>query len=549
MRKGLRAKLGGLRVCLLVGLAASAGSTQALAQTIRGRVQHEASGAPIPGVLISVVNEDGERVRGVLTGEGGTFSVAVDAGRYLLRAERIGLEPTVTEVFRVGLFANDVQAISMTDRPIVLDGLVVDSRVQSCRIHEEEATRIQRWWSEIRTALDVSAALQREQFGQFIVENFERELDRRQREVLAERRHFEVNTSTRPFVSLPAEQLIEHGFIQGPLGPDRSYYGPDADVLLSTPFLSQHCFSLVERDGRAHQLGLRFEPVNGRELPDIEGTLWVDTTTAQLKDLDFEYVNLPDRGLRDAGGHIAFAYLPSGAWIVSDWAIRMPKTGRRGSRLTTIGFYEGGGSVTPLTLPERGGRTGSIAGVVWDSVRGGPLANATVTVLGSERSVTADAEGRFRLPEIPVGNHYLSFSSEATDLWDLGLPFTRVEVAPDATADIALGTPSFASLALEVCLAEGIEAETIVLGHVIGPDRTGRYGQAVQLVYEAGRGRSAAVVRLRATTDERGRFAVCGVPPDTPVVLRALRAGAWADITELTATEGEVTYREIWFTR
>src|SRR2546422_11587384 len=73
-----------------------------------------------------------------------------------------------------------------------------------------------------------------------------------------------------------------------------------------------------------------FTPARGRTLPDIAGTIWVDGKTAQLHHLDYTYTRLPQELVAPrAGGHIEFLRVPSGAWIVRDWVIRMRSEERR----------------------------------------------------------------------------------------------------------------------------------------------------------------------------------------------------------------------------
>jgi len=530
---------------LAVGL--SSGAAQA--QGIIGTVRHQSTGEPLPGVLVSVIGPGGERVRAVLTDGTGGFTVEVPMGRYQLRAERIGLRTEMTDTFDLNTFNMRFQRIEMAARAIEIAGLVVDSRVQSCRLDPQKATRLQRWWSEIRTALDVSAALQREQFGRFLVEKFDREWDKDLREIIASNRRFEVSVSTRPFVSASAQELADEGFVQGDPGPERLYYGPDADVLLSSVFLTQHCFSLVEERDRDHQLGLHFEPVEGREVADIEGTLWVDTVTSELTDLDFRYVNFDGPEGDDAGGNIVFEYLPSGAWIVSDWYIRIPKTSVLFRRVSVIGYFDGGGSVTPLSPPEPGGAVGSIRGLVADSLRGGGLGGAVVTLLGTSRQTLTDDDGRFGFFEVPVGSHYVGFFHDELDTWGLGSGYVQVDLREGGSADVTLFVPSFEQVALALCMGRGVDAETVVVVRVLGPDRDPRPGERIRLAYELPRRRGGRMVQLNFRTDESGRFVVCSIPGGKPVTIRANLGGEWADITDFTPQEGEVTYREIWFTR
>ena len=54
-------------------------------------------------------------------------------------------------------------------------------------------------------------------------------------------------------------------------------------------------------------------------------------------------------------------------------------------------------------------------------------------------------------------------------------------------------------------------------------------------------------VRLVHRTDEDGRVAVCAVPGDVDVTVQIRREREWHDVTTFRSREGEVTFREVWF--
>jgi len=105
--------------------------------------------------------------------------------------------------------------------------------------------------------------------------------------------------------------------------------------------------------------------VEGPRVIDIQGTMWLDAATSELRRLDFEYENLDlDVDTRQLGGTVEFARLPSGAWIVRDWAIRVPIIEQGPARRTAggrrlapkrilTGIDEGGGQVTAVYLTSR----------------------------------------------------------------------------------------------------------------------------------------------------------------------------------------------------
>jgi hypothetical protein len=124
-------------------------------------------------------------------------------------------------------------------------------------------------------------------------------------------------------VSRDPRLLAEEGYIEA-RGGASFYFAPDAVVLQNEHFLQTHCFRLrqQERDG-AQLIGLAFEPAPGRHLPDVEGVLWLDRQTSELRFVEYTYTNLPyDLPRRMApGGLVEFLPLPGGAWIVHRWQI------------------------------------------------------------------------------------------------------------------------------------------------------------------------------------------------------------------------------------
>jgi hypothetical protein len=93
--------------------------------------------------------------------------------------------------------------------------------------------------------------------------------------------------------------------------------------------------------------------------------MWLDAENSELRRLDFRYENLDlDVDTSRLGGTVEFDRLPSGAWIVRRWAIRVPmvESGpeRRSStgrplppRRILTGINEGGGQVTAVYLTSR----------------------------------------------------------------------------------------------------------------------------------------------------------------------------------------------------
>src|SRR3990172_5426032 len=83
---------------------------------------------------------------------------------------------------------------------------------------------------------------------------------------------------------VPGEELVSRGYVVTGPRDTVDYYAPDAEVLLGDGFVNTHCFN-VRDGGNEHPglVGLVFEPVPTRTLPDVEGVLWIEKGSLGLR--------------------------------------------------------------------------------------------------------------------------------------------------------------------------------------------------------------------------------------------------------------------------
>ncbi len=526
---------------LLGLLAAFAGlRSTAAAQTILVRVLGAETSAPIYGAMAWLLDADGTPLDRALTDEQGRYLFAgVAPGRYRVRAEMIGRATTESDVFTVEPSGESVvRTLSLESQVIELEGLGVEGE-RRCSLRPEEGERVARVWDEARKALDAASFTDTHASYRYRTVTSERELDRDNRSVLKESRRILRGYMSRPYQSLPAAKLLEKGFVQTDAAGVGFYYAPDAGVLLSDGFLDTHCFGLrVGRDEHAGSIGLTFEPVRGRRVPEISGVLWLDGATMALGSLDFRYENL-EHGVESdlIGGHIDFQRLPDGTWIIPEWFIRMPKlAGRRGPMGTIEPYIDGYVQTTGVVreVQEPGGavvldaESATIDGIVVDSLGAEPLAGIRVQVAGAPDSAVTGSDGRFRFTELSGGTYRIEYRVPYLDSLGFGPDPVEVDANAGHVVSARLQAPARAALVTGACADEDRPPGSAFLtGRVAGPGGEGVEGATVRISWET-YGRVAAVIfahanGVAATTDADGFYRVCAVPTDEELLVEISR--------------------------
>lgn len=333
------------------------------AQTVRGSLVQSGSGDPIAQAFIMLLDASGAVVATTLTSSRGEFVIRGPiSGTYRLRTDRIGYASAHSpelELKRGQVLEYEMQ---VAIEPVELGSMDV-RRASRCELLPDEGRQIYTVWEEARKAMAASVWTGMQQYYRFDAVHFVNDLDRlgrRRNEIrLEEVRYY----GRHPFKSIGPRDLALGGFVQSVRGRV-AYYGPDADVMMSEDFLARHCFRLAAGDGdQAGHIGLEFEPLGERRLSDIAGVIWIDRGTAALQFLEYEYRNLRlPVSTKRLGGRVEFARLPSGAWIVQRWYIRVPiigfsevrvAGGGREVRPVLQGIDEGGGVVTAVYATSR----------------------------------------------------------------------------------------------------------------------------------------------------------------------------------------------------
>ncbi|HEX8322205.1 carboxypeptidase-like regulatory domain-containing protein [Longimicrobium sp.] len=371
----------GMRVLLFTIALALIASAQLSAQTVGGTVVEIATGEPIQGAVVALVDSLGRRREAVLSDPQGQYSLQVPApGTYRVRAERVGYAAASSPALALDSGEQVRQQLSMSPVHVTLDAVVARGVPRACTIRPENGEQAARVWDEARKALDATHLGGRAGAYEFRVRLFRRTLAFPRLAIVDSTSSVQSGYSRQPFAT-PVERLVTHGYMEVE-GDSIVFRAPDAPTLLSDAFLDHHCFSLIRGRGtEAGMVGLAFAPVRDRRLPDVQGTLWLDGQTGHLRYLEYTYTRLPFAS-SDArlGGRVDFVQLPAGGWIVSRWRIRMPILVRENPRAQPIvkALVESGGEVL-------GVRTGRGARVPLRTVSVGQNSPAVASLAASPR--------------------------------------------------------------------------------------------------------------------------------------------------------------------
>lgn len=333
---------------LLASVAAAAVCARPLpAQVIEAglRIRVESTdGARLPGALVALVDSTQRVIREGVSDEAGMRSLRAPPGSYRIRVRRIGFLPFLSEPVSV---AHGSEIALRVDSPrVLLETIVVTSRSKCGRIDPGERV-LAVVWDEIAKALRASQLSARD-FADYTQAFVYHKQVSPNGFVVSSDTTFRAVGNARPFGAHHPAVLVAHGYVVGNEELGWIYYAPDETVLLSEDFAATHCFQVVRDKDRPGQVGIEFKPVSGRSVADVAGVLWVDQSTAELRELIFRYVNAGLLERFKAGGFARFRRLQSGTWIVDDWGLRAPilEKGRdRYGDVRVIGYVEDGGGL------------------------------------------------------------------------------------------------------------------------------------------------------------------------------------------------------------
>lgn len=524
-------------------LLVTAAPLSAFAQMVRGTVSSAVGSGRVAGAVVLLLDSTLTTHARTLTSDSGTFVAGAGSpGRFHLKVMRIGFKPTESPTF--DLRRDTTVDIALADIPVVLPALVMHDR-NDCRLHPDTTVAglaTFALWDQARTAIMAAAITMEQQDYRFAKLLELRIYDVKQRALRDIALRETVTQGATPWTSLPAEQLRRDGYMaQDDSG--LTFWAPDLDVLLSSYFTEEHCFHLARAPfADSSLIGLDFEPAARPRHVEIRGTLWLDSASKELRSLRFAYVNLP--GVGDdtlSGGHVDFARLATGGWILPSWSIRMPTPVRnrvletfssgfgpsttirsRGRwRLSTDYIRVVGGDLRAVRRGENDDSvlwrraTGSarITAFIPNDTGPAPAQGVLIRLSGSRYGGYSNLQGRVRFEQVVPGTYLFEATTPLHEAIEAPADRAVVTVRAGELSDALVRLEPLDRAAAGACGVSRLDRNSAVLaGRVLhGDDSVGKVHVSLQWV-----GGDPTT-----ETREDGYFRFCNVPVSKLILVRA----------------------------
>lgn len=211
------------------------------------------------------------------------------------------------------------------------------------------------------------------------------------------------------------------------------------------------------------------------------------------------------------------------------------------------------------TLPQaasaQSAPTGRLAGVVFDSTRMQPVADALVQLLRADRAGTratrTDARGRFQADSLPSGTWVVAALHPRLDTLGVEQLSRGVEVRGRGTTRVVLAVPALRTMVARVCSRAAAEDSTgylrgTVRGVLSGSADAGGTVRFTWAELEIGAdGVRRSLANVEAAINGEGRYLACGVPPDVPLQVRAWRGADSTGVLEFAMPEGGIAVLDL----
>ncbi len=515
------------------------------AQDVRVVVHDSANGRPVPGVVLLFLDSTGGTLARNITNERGEYRANMRAGVRRVRALRIGFRAREVAVPR-----DDGAPIRLDIAMVVIPTLLEPMRARAlatCPVRADASVAFA-LLEQARAGLLATVVAREANPATLKLLRYERVMEGVSDRV--DNQNVRVDSGTKRSVSFEAagaaRDFVRRGFTTDS-GTTRTYFGPDADVLLDDDFLLGYCIRLESSPKRPNQVGLAFSPAERRRgRIDIDGALWIDTLARALRDIQFKYAGAVEHwpGVPEQGGSISFREMPNGVAFIDRWNLGLVGAGtdttyRAGTNGPSVHRWffmrSSGGEVARAIWPDGTAWKGSLGTVRLRVVddKGTPARNLIVRLGESDYIGSPDERGDVEFVDVFPGPYKVNVIHP--DLAEkgvtLGTPL-RVFAERDSISLATLVAPPIQDFRKAAC-AQGGRGTWLVVSVLrerrAVPDAKWELGEEL--------GTANEFVAVTGRTDREGTFALClkltpgithqvrltGSPNERPVMMDILK--------------------------
>lgn len=220
------------------------------------------------------------------------------------------------------------------------------------------------------------------------------------------------------------------------------------------------------------------------------------------------------------------------------------------------------GAMVALTAPLRAGAQDPatvavrLRGTAYDSVAMRPLEGAVVRLVptsdpSAARVVTAQGGGQFTIADLAAGSWLATMLHSALDSLGVDPPVMRLDVRESGDLSLVLAIPSPRTLVARQCgaspedtgLLYGLVRDAAGDVPLVGAALTAHWPEWV--IEKKRRGLRSEVQRRRAVSDSLGRFALCGVPPQSVVRVEVAQGSDTSGVLTVDIPEHGLVRRDL----
>ncbi len=186
----------------------------------------------------------------------------------------------------------------------------------------------------------------------------------------------------------------------------------------------------------------------------------------------------------------------------------------------------------------------SIIGAVDDSIRGGRLIGAIVTVVGTDRTGVSDVNGIFQIDSIQPGVHQVSVMHPLLDTLGLQIVSAPFTLPAGTRQEVSAHTPTYEEVRAKACVNGGPVSggRSILIGRVVKADNNEpAAGASLSLLFKD-LTKTPAVEKVRSgRVGPTGAFAICGLPASMSGNLQATLGGVTTADVPIKSTDESMT--------